>query len=295
MFSRRDFGKIALAAFPVARAMAAKIDSRFHGVRIGAQTYSFRDMGVDDAINAMKQIGIGECELFMGHVEPKDLKGAALTRWRLETPLDYFQGIRKKFDDAGIKIYAYCLNFRDDFSDAELDRGFEMTKALGTNVITTSTTLTCARRLAPLAAKHQVKVAMHGHDAVDKPNEFSTPESFQKALEMSPQFYINLDIGHFYAAGYDPVSYIEQHHDKILVIHVKDRKRDQVVDGKVKPFTGANLPFGEGDTPIKQVLVLLRDKKYNILADIEYEYGKEGVDTVANVRKCFEYCKQALA
>jgi hypothetical protein len=28
---------------------------------------------------------------------------------------------------------------------------------------------------------------------------------------------------------------------------------------------------------------------------IEYEYGKPGMDTVAEVKKCFDYCKAALA
>lgn len=66
----------------------------------------------------MEQIGIGECELFMGHVEPQNLKGAALKNWRLSTPLTYFEGIRKQFDKAGIELAAYSINFRDSFSDA---------------------------------------------------------------------------------------------------------------------------------------------------------------------------------
>ncbi|MGA2146838.1 MAG: hypothetical protein ABSH49_17955 [Bryobacteraceae bacterium] len=46
---------------------------------------------------------------------------------------------------------------------------------------------------------------------------------------------------------------------------------------------------------IEAVLRLLKSKKYPIPANIEYEYGKPGMDTIAEVRKCFEYCKQCLA
>jgi sugar phosphate isomerase/epimerase len=159
-----------------------------------------------------------------------------------------------------------------------------MTKALGTDIITTSTTLTCAKRLAPLAERYKVKVAMHGHDNTHDPNQFARPESFAQALAMSPQFYINLDIGHFTAAGYDPISYIDQQHSRILSLHIKDRKKNH----------GPNMLFGEGDTPIKQVLLLLKDQHYAIPANIEYEYGKPGMDAVAEVRKCFNYCKDAL-
>jgi sugar phosphate isomerase/epimerase len=288
MISRRDFGKIAAAAIPLGRMMAAeKINSKIAGVQIGAQTYSFRDRPLDACIAAMKEIGLGECELFMGHVEPAGLSGDELKKWRLTVPMDYFHDVRRKFDDAGIWLYAYTLNFSDRFSDEELDRGFEMTKALGTNIITTSTTLSCAKRLAPLADKHKVKVAMHGHSNITDPNQFAKPESFTQALQMSKNFHINLDIGHFYAAGYDPVAFLQEHHDKVLAIHVKDRKR---------PADGAATPWGQGGTPIMKVLDLVRDKKWKFPCNIEYEYNVRGTnyDTVAEVTKCFQYCKDAL-
>jgi len=225
----------------------------------------------------------------MGHVEPltatDDETRELLRKWRIETPLDYFRGVSRKFSDAGITLSAYSLNFNDSFTDKELNRGFEITKAMGLDLITTSTTLTCARRLAPMAEKHRVRVAVHGHDNVTDPNQFAKPESFAEALQMSKQFYINLDIGHFFAAGYDPVQYIQQMHEKILVLHIKDRKKDH----------GPGTPFGEGDTPIRDVLLLLRDKHYPIPANIEYEYGAPGMDAVAEVKKCYQYCKAALA
>jgi sugar phosphate isomerase/epimerase len=101
----------------------------------------------------------------------------------------------------------------------------------------------------------------------------------------SPYIGVNLDIGHFVAAGGDPVAYIREHHQKIVTLHIKDRKKNH----------GANLPFGQGDTPIVQVLRLLRDNKWKIPANIEYEYGEgANLDTIAEVKKCYEYCKQAL-
>ncbi len=128
-------------------------------------------------------------------------------------------------------------------------------------------------------------VAFHGHADIKDPNQFAKPEAFAKAMAMSKRFAVNLDIGHFVAAGYDPVDYIQANHEKILILHLKDRKKN---DQK------ANLPWGEGDTPIKQVLQLLRDKQWPIKAFIEYEYrGK--ADPVTEVKKCFQYCKDALA
>jgi sugar phosphate isomerase/epimerase len=312
VYTRREFAKMTLAGLPISLALGA-IDSKFAGVRIGVQSYSFRTLPLDAAIKAMSDIGIGECELFAGHVEPAPPFGAsrpqsktagspapktesakagggsaqsrreALRDWRLTVPLDHFTSIREKFDDAGIRLHAYNYSFNDGFSDEEIDRGFAMAKALGVEIITASSTLTAAKRVAPFADKYKMIVAMHGHDNVRDPNQFAKPESFAQAMALSKNFWVNLDIGHFFAAGYDPVAYIEEHHDRITNLHIKDRKKNH----------GQNTPWGEGDTPIKEVLQLLKAKKYDIPADIEFEY--HGADPVVEVRKCFQYCKDALA
>ena len=114
-------------------------------------------------------------------------------------------------------------------------------------------------------------------------HEFSSPETFQKAVSMSSWFKVNLDIGHFSAAGFDPVAYIEEHHARITHLHLKDRQRNN----------GPNKPFGEGDTPIKQVLQFLRQKGYSIPALIEYEYQGTG-SPIEEVNKCLAYCRKAI-
>ena len=282
MHTRRDFARIALAGVPLSIALA-KISSTFHGVRLGAQTYSFRDRPLDAVIEALVEVGLGDCELYAPHVEPKASR-EDLRKWRLTVSMDEFKAVRKKFDDAGVSVYAYNYSFVDDFTDAEIDRGFDMAHALGVGVITASSTLSAARRVVPFAEKHQMTVAYHGHSNIKNPNEFARPESFAAALAMSPRFAVNLDIGHFTAAGYDAVEYIQAHHDRILVLHLKDRKKNQ----------GPNMPWGQGDTPIKPVLQLLREDRYPMRAFIEYEYqGKD--DAVTEVKRCFQFCKDALA
>ena len=42
--TRREFGKLTLASLAFPRLAAAAIDSRIAGVRVGAQTYSFREL-----------------------------------------------------------------------------------------------------------------------------------------------------------------------------------------------------------------------------------------------------------
>ena len=277
MVTRRTFGKLALASLPLARAFG-KIDSKIAGVQLGTQSYSFRDLSLDDAIKAMVADGLGDCELFAPHIEgghtdkapappsgggrrpgpPDPARAAArkeereeLRKWRLSVSLDYFKGIKKKFNDAGIKSIGYNYSFNDSFTDEEIDRGFGMAKALGVKILTASTTLPIAKRVAPFAEKHKMIVAMHGHSNLTDPNQFAKPESFAAAMAMSKYFKVNLDIGHFTAANYDAVDYIQKNHENIMLLHLKDRKKDE----------GPNTVWGQGDTPIKQVLLLLKVPK----------------------------------
>ena len=264
-----------------------RINSTFHGVAIGAQSYSFRDRPLEEAIANMKSIGIGTCELWSGHVEPlREVRQAEngrekLRAFRLETPISHFEDIGTRFHEAGIELNAFNYSFRDDFSDDEIARGFEMARAMGAKALTASGTISVAPRVNQHAKRYGLLVGMHNHSRI-RENQFATPADFAAASKGNSHIVVNLDIGHFVAAGFDPIDYIIKHHGDLVALHIKDRKSDQ----------GPNVPFGEGDTPIREVLGLLRDKGYGIPANIEYEY--KGSDTVEEVRKCFNYCKQAL-
>jgi len=304
MMTRREFGKLTLAGAALPHVLRAADTS---GVRLGVQTYSFREMPrppgqdhVDTIIKAMTACGLTECELFAPQVEPQFSAGRGqrgappspeaikaredLRKWRLETPLDHFRDVRKKFNAASISIYAYNYSPNPSYTDAEIDRGFEMTRALGAEIITASTTLEVAKRIKPFAEQHKMVVAMHGHSNITDPNEFATPASFAAAMAMTPYFKVNLDIGHFTAANFDAIGYIREHHASITNLHLKDRKKNQ----------GDNMPWGEGETPIREALQLLKKERWPVRAYIEYEYRGSG-SPVDEVKKCYAYAQKALA
>jgi len=169
---------------------------------------------------------------------------------------------------AGIALTAYNISFRDDFTDEEIVRGFEMARALGVDVITASSNVTTSRRIDPVARRFGIRVGFHNHSA-ERPNEFRSPDDFRRALEgTSDLMAINLDIGHFTAANFDPVAFLDEHHDRIVSIHVKDRKRND----------GAHVAFGTGHTAIRDVLPPPRHRGGAIPATVEYEYGGQDPD-----------------
>ena len=291
--TRRQWGLLVaggLVAGPLRGIAAQDTGSTIAGVRVGTQSYSFRSQPLDQAIESMRSIGLSFCELWQGHVETPERINApegtgrrdALRQWRLSVPLDVFTDIRQKFDAAGVTLTAYNLSFQRDFTDAEIRRGVEMAKALRVNVITASAHLSVIPRVDPIAQESGIRVGVHNHSKIAA-DEFATPDDFAAAMKGTRNIAVNLDIGHFTAANFNALEYLDAHHAHIVSLHIKDRKRDQ----------GANVPFGEGDTPIAAVLQRLRDRKWNIPAQIEYEY--KGADTTTEVRRCLEYCRKVLS
>jgi len=310
-YSRRDFGKLALAGIPLGRSLGA-IHSTIRGVRMGVQSASFTFSGidVDGIIRTLNGVGLAEIDVMSEHIEnylggPIQLPGTgrpgpwargnapgpgratggaprlgpdpaardALRKWRLGIGLDKYREIGKKFSDGGVKFYSYNLSFNDSFTDEEIDKGFQMTQALGTSIITASSPLSVFPRLKPFAERYNVVVALHNHT--------SGPDDFKAAMALSEKFWVNLDVGHYFASGYDPVAYLKEHHSRITNIHIKDRKKNQ----------GAEMPFAEGETPLREVLLLLKKEKYDFPACIEY-VGPAGPEI--ELARCLQYCKDVL-
>jgi hypothetical protein len=298
-----------------------KPNSKFGGIQIGAITYSFRSMPhdidqllqfcVDAKVSAIEMMG-DPAETFAGKpISPIKMpvippKGGQAQRtpwtdeqkaqmvdynkkvgeWRANASMDKFKEIRKKFNDAGVSIYAFKPNaLGPNNSDAEVEYALKAAKSLGANSVTIElpTDPKQTQRLGDLGEKHQVYIGYHAHLQ-------ATDTLWDVALAQSPFNSINLDCGHYIAVGGKNTketlfALIEAKHDRITSMHIKDR----TADGK------QNLAWGQGDTPIKEILLLLKNKKYKFPATIELEYDvPEGSDAVKEVAKCVEYAKNIL-
>jgi sugar phosphate isomerase/epimerase len=319
LYTRRDFGRLALSGAAasvilgrVPLVAAQRINSKIKGVQIGAITYSFRSMAdANDIVKAFVTIGLSEMELMSNHAEAlagapvgrggggggrgtpptpeqqaaRDAAVKALRDWRMSSSEITFKPVRKKIEDAGIDLRVLCYNMNvRSTQDDEIEYAFMMAKWLGVKAISTSTQVSMAKRLAPFAEKHKMPVGFHGHANTTNPDEVATPESFAAVMAVSKYLGTNLDTGHFVEAGYDPVSFIQANHARITNLHLKDKKKG--TNG------GANTPWGQGDTPLKDVLLLLRKNKWEMPANIEFEYPG---DPLVEVPKCLQYCKDALA
>ena len=218
--------------------------------------------------------------------------GGAATRtpdeilaWRTSVPMSRFAEVRKKFNDAGVQIYAFRATLNLVQSDAEYEYWFNAAKAVGASQITMELPgdPAVSKRIGEAAAKHGVNVGYHLHTLANM-------TAWDAAMAQSPRNGIQLDIGHYVAGtGVSPVPFIEKHHARIFSMHLKDRK-------KVCHDNSENMPWGQGDTPIRDVLQTLKKNKWAIPAGVEFEYlVPEGSTWEAELAKCVKYAKDALA
>ncbi len=285
---------------------AGKPDSNFNGVQIGAITYSFRSLpgSAENILKYAVQCGLSSVELMGGPAEqfagaPKGGgRGRARTaeekkrrqemqdqllEWRLSVSMDKYRALRKMYNDAGVNIHIVKFGSigNANMSHEEIGYYFNVAKALGARGITREISEQAAERLGPIADKHKIMIGFHNHMQLT-PTTYDGP-----ILSHGKHLGINLDIGHYVAGtNHSPIPLIKKFHDRILSLHLKDRK----VNG------GPNMPFGQGDTPVALVLNLMKREGWRFPADIELEYKvPQGSDAVTEVKKCVQFCKDALA
>lgn len=212
-------------------------------------------------------------------------RAAVVRKWRLSQSLDRYRDLRAMYERAGVAIQIVKFNLDDGWTDDEVDYAFQVASALGCRAITCEPPVSQTKRFGLFASKHKVMLGYHNHANVTDVEAFGRPGSWEQAFFYSPFNGANVDIGHFTAGNSrSPVPFIREYHDRITNLHLKDRRMDN----------GANVPWGEGDTPIRDVLQLMKREGYGFMATIELEYRVDGSDPMAELRKCIAFCRDAL-
>ena len=304
--TRREFGQLALTAVPAASLLvdpshafgqARRPNSLINGVQLGTITYSYRSMPDQSAEATLRYIvdsGISAIELMNGPAEsfagaPSDGRrgGAAgaerLKQWRTSVSMDRFKQLRTMYNDAGVSIFAWKV-LNPAMSDEEFEYVFNVAEALGCTHTTLELPTEAAqlKRIGEFAEKRKIYAAYHTHTQ-------ATMSAFDQAFALSKANMSNIDLGHYVAGtGESPIPFLRKFHDRIASVHLKDR---------TTPAHGAkNLAWGTGDTPLTEILQVMKREHYTFPASIELEYDvPPGSDAVQEVAKCLAFCTHALA
>ena len=319
-YSRREIGKLALGVWPILGTRSALAgaeapqrstpNSRFGGVQVALNVpYSFgtemkqASMSGQDILGHCVALGLSAVELrsqpveaFMGlspelaggrgagrNATPEEKAATqgrteALRAWRASAPMDRARAFRQMYDAAGVHIAVVKYDGIFNFTDEVVDYAFTLASTLGARAISCEINVEQTKRLGQFADRHQLMVGYHGHAS-------TTPADWEQAFSHARHNGANVDIGHFFVGHkVSPAAFLEQHHARVTHIHVKDRKLD-----------GTDTRLGEGETPVAQVLRLIRDRKWPIQATLEVEYATPpGSTRLKEIALAVDYCRKAL-
>ena len=286
-----------LGAQPLGQGASSRANRSFiGGVQFGLQPFCYHDLPMTPdnratLVSRLVQDGMGMVELHATWVEPRfagpgvsaQAARDKLRAWRLSRPMDHYRQVKKEFDEAGITIFTYYINFTDSDTDAEIDAVFEGAKALGAKGCVGSQGLRVTERVAPFPGRHGMFLGIHNHDNLSDPDAYATEASLVKGLGFSPDIKVTLDTRHFTAANGDCLGFLARHHARMSSVHLGDRRKNN----------GRSTPFGEGDAPIIQVLRMIRDNAWPLVALLEFEHGTLR-PAVEEVQLMFDYCERAV-
>ena len=299
---------------------SARPDSWWAGVQVGMNVpYNFggRTMPVDEILSRSVQLGVSALELRAQPVETylgapvlppavtappgkaaeaglveleqevlrdslelaKKTFASNLRSWRASVDLARAAALRRRYEEAGVRIEIVKWDNLGAMADEELDYAFRLTKALGGRALSTEISAAGPPRLAPVAERHQMFVGLHGHASTGA-------AQYDAAFRHGPFIGANVDIGHWVAGGHgSPLPFLREHAARVTHIHVKDRKANG----------GPNVPFGEGDTPVREVLQTMRDNRWPFQATVEFEYPvPDGSDRMKELARAIAYCRACL-
>ncbi len=289
-----------------------KPNSKVNGVQLGITTYSYRAIShnLEEVLEYVLKAGVNALEMRSvleeglgipaGHgrggradLSDKDkaerAKAADAAReeqrkWRLSLPMQKYADVRKMYNNAGVDIHIAKF-VPSSWSDEEIDYAYNAANALGAYGITDEASVVACKRLGKFAEKHKSLAIYHTHGQFGEPGF-----DIDTLLSYSPANRLNLDIGHYWGAtGKHPNDVITKYHDRIPMIHIKDKT------GPKNPTPNANRQFGKGETPIADVLLLLKKEKWPIDCFVELEYDiPSDSDPVKEVIKCIDYMRNIL-
>ena len=332
MYSRRDFGRLAVMTLPMAAAMNSRADAMFHGVRLGAITYSFHDIPdvvgqdhLDAVITDCKACGLELIELLSSHVEPympparsggsgvgavarASAQGAATATAGAPTSSQSSQAIKNRealrawridtpishFTDVRKKLAANGISV---FAYTVNSIGNDFTDAEMDKVFEQAKAIgaTCISTSTTLTAAQKTAPFAEKHTfpvAFHNHQDITDPNQFA-----TPEsFYKGMAMSKMFRINLD-IGYITGSGSDAVEFIRKNHDRITHIHVKDrKKNLGPSVPWGQGDTPVGPVMKLLQQSGYPIPALVELSYPvPETSNCVTEVNKCLGYMKQTLS
>ncbi|MFH1069002.1 MAG: sugar phosphate isomerase/epimerase [Candidatus Glassbacteria bacterium] len=248
--------------------------NEYCGLRMGMQSWCFREWDLDRTIAGMQELGLSNIELALVVHLPLDSADEAL------------QAARGKFDAAGIKIDAFGVErVRND--EAQARRLFEVGRKLGVIAISVAPEYEALPLVDRLANEYGIPVGIHNHGPEDK--LYAKPEMFRDKLAgLSSLTGLCVDTGHYGRSGVDPLAVIDEFSDRINMVHLKD-----MVHGGAGEPEWVDRIVGQGQLDLPGLLKRL--SAIDFAGPFSLEYESDPSNPLPPMKDCLAAVRQACA
>ena len=214
-----------------------------------------------------------------------------LAAWRSQPDvMGKWSGLANKFSDAGIEVH--ILKWTAGNTDELLDYSFQVAKTFGAVGITTEGSEESCQTLGVAAERNGMLAIYHQHGQYAE----MTTDDIDRWLAYSPANRLNFDCGHYIGFGYDnstkmtPIEFIDKYAAQMVSVHFKDKTTF------ANEFaSNQNQVWGQGETPIREILQHIQKNHSQLYCDIELEYSvSQWSDSVKEVGTCISFMREVL-
>jgi len=245
----------------------------WRGLKIGVATYTVRELPIEEAIKAVKRVGLKYVSIknVKNHIDPSHKPEERKQRMQM-------------FRDAGlIPLSVGNISMRD--SNRDIRRSFEYAKDIGVPTIVCAPRRDAIPLLDQLVKEFDIRLAIHNHGPEDEGLFPSPYDAMDLISKYDKRIGVCIDVGHTARAGVDPAEAIIKCKDRLYDLHLKD----------ISTLGDKNEPIesGRGILNTKSILAALLQIKYQGLVGFEYE--KDAKDPIPGLAESVGYIKGLLA
>ena len=254
--TRREFLSAAAATLVVG-ALSAD-DSSSSKLNIGAQSYSFRDFKLEDALKQYQALGLKNAEFFRDHIP-------------LDSTPEQLKAVLNLCRDYNVKPMAFGVEGFSKDHDKNRKK-FEFAKALGITMLSADPDPDSFDSLDKLCDEYKIAIGIHPHgpegskDKMRMHRWYSADVILPAVKDHHPLVGTCIDVGHILRCvllgqKLDPVEQVRKMGARNFGLHLKDFDADKK----------SEVIIGQGMLDVPGIVKALKDVKFTGCVSLEYE------------------------
>jgi sugar phosphate isomerase/epimerase len=262
-------------AFPVLERPAYD-EIRIYDFPMAVQCWTFRKFTFMETLDKIKEMDVSYIEAYPGQTLSPENSNTAFDH-NLEK--SYREKVKRKLKENNLQLINYgVVGFEND--EAAMKKVFDFAQDMGIRTIVTEPAFDDYSLLEKMVKKTGIHVAIHNHP---EPSKYARPETVLEHIDgLDSRIGVCADTGHWMRTGVNPVEALRMLEGRIIDVHLKDLDRFGTKEA-------VDVPFGQGEANIHDILAELTYQDYDGALTVEYEDPAAAENPVPPVREGMEY------